>query len=380
MDFDEMPQEEGLCVAIRGHSKHGKTHMANLVAGVERTVVADTHAANSTIETLRKIGQHKFRRVRDFDGLIRMTDDFIRDYDPPMAFVLDSGSDLVDMAQNKYKDTTGVQAFTFAWAEVWGYIRDWMNSITRAGYDLVLTSMMKRTYEQVAGSDGQTSGQWTGGWEPKEWKDLDYQLSVGIWLERGIRYDGKLLFDYRIFPAVKTKDGLVMSRWARLGECKPYIVGPFIRESIKEQIQRPWHGTLRDILNEYWLQLRQSELKSDIKFVKDIETFFKAHKIDLDKDWEPPVGKPYERPAIPTIELPTDDSTGPAKALKETEKAIKSDTKNGPGHGGETAENDGLSQEEDPGNNDEIPDSEPEPEEVPNESQTDDNDEDVWTI
>ena len=315
MKFDVMPDEEGLCIAIRGHSKFGKTHMANMVAGVDNSVIADTHATNSTIETLRKIGQTKFRKVGEWGELLKMTDDFIREYNPPMAFIFDSGSDMVDMAQLFYKEKYGKQAGSFQWAEVWGYIRNWMNTITSRGFDLILTSSMKRVYTS---SDDDSFGSWTGEWEPKEWKDLDYQLSVGIWLERGMRLHGKVWFDYRIFPAVKTKDGLTMSRWARLGECKQYITGPFTRESIKEQVRLPWYGTKIDILNEYWLQLKDSDQPNDQIFVRDIEAFFKGNKYNLDKNWIPPVGKPYERPAIPIVDV----SGGPAAALAEAKKAV----------------------------------------------------------
>lgn len=319
MDFDSMPKEEGLCIAIRGHSKFGKTHMSNMIDGPENTVVADTHATNSTIETLRKIGNSKFRRVGDWSALLRMTDEFIRDYDPPAAFVLDSGSDLVDMAQNFYKENFGVQAYKFAWAEVWGYIRSWMADLTTRGYDLILTSHMKRVYI-ASGEDD--SGSWNGEWEPKEWKDLDYQLSVGIWLERGIEIGGKTYFDYRIFPKVSTATGLIMGRWTRLGETKQYITGVFTRDNILEQIKTPWYGTIRDILNEYWLQLKDSDLPSDKKFVRDIELFFKNKDIKLDKKWVPPVGEPYETPQIPIIDP---EASRTRKELDELEEAIIND-------------------------------------------------------
>jgi hypothetical protein len=375
MDFDELPKEEGLCLAIRGHSKHGKTHMANMVCGVERTVVADTHATNSTIETLRKIGQVKFRRVADWSALLRMTDDFVREYEPPAAFILDSGSDMVDMAQNWFKEKTGKQPFQFAWSEVWGYIRNWMNSLTRPGYDLILTSRMKRVYSES--TEGGGGGTWTGDWEPAEWKDLDYQLSAGIYLQRGMTIGGRLYFDYRIFPAVMTKDNLVMSRWARLGECKPYIVGPFNRDNILRQIQTPWFGSMRDILNEYWLLLKDSPLPVEKKFVADIEMVMKSNKLELSKDWEEPVGERYSAPMIP---VPDVASSGPRAALEEAAKDIKPEPKKEPATGGEEApkpapkEKKAAAKKEPPKPVPETPKKKAEPE------KKNENAEDTWTI
>lgn len=375
MDFDELPEEEGLTIAIRGHSKFGKTHMANMIDGPELTVVADTHATNSTVETLRKLGNHKFRRISDWTELLRFTDDFITEYKPPAAFVLDSGSDLVDMAQNYYKKNSGVQAFKFAWAEVWGYIRDWMSELTTRGYDLILTSRMKRVY--IASGDDD-SGAWNGEWEPKEWKDLDYQLSIGIWLDRGMEIGGRVYFDYRIFPKVSTANGLVMGRWTRLGETKQYITGVFTRENILEQVKTPWYGTIRDILNEYWLQLRESELPIDKKFVADIELFFKGKEIKLDPKWVPPIGEPYTAPQIPIVSVA---SSRARKELDELEDAVKESGKKEAANGGVNGDISESRTEKSPESKDkeEISD---ESDDTPDESpKSEDEEEDnVWSI
>lgn len=288
MEFAPLPDDDkmGMALAIRGLSKHGKTYAANALNGSTATVFADTHRTNSTIETMKIVGNPKLRRIRTFDELNSMASEFAREFKPSSSFVMDSGSDLVNLAQLKYKEDHNKPAYMFEWATVWGYIKDFMETITHSGNDLIFTIMMKRSRN----SKGDVI---VGSYEPAEWKDLEYHSTAVFRLQRGIRLADKLWFPYRIFIMVDN------NRYAYIGESKPMIVGAFARQNVRDQLQLKYHGTVKDCLNEYWALLKDSQYNNDRRFVSDIEKLLDA---ELKKDFQPPVGDRVTTPVQLTEE------------------------------------------------------------------------------
>lgn len=260
MEFDALPENVGKAFAIRGFSQMGKTHLSHMLNGVDRTYVADTHSTNSTIETCMKLGNTKYRRIRTWADLMAYARAFATEVEPPATFVLDSGSDMVTMAQKNYEFEYGKKPFEYSWAVVWSYIYDFLSTVISRGGDIVLTIMLREI------RDPKTNLRIPGEYEPKQWKDLKYQLSAGFTLMRGLNLGGTQWFPYWRFIRI---DG---SRYVGIDAQKPLLVGEFARPNIMRQLNTEYFGTARTALNEFYANLYESVLPRDKRFCADIST------------------------------------------------------------------------------------------------------------
>jgi len=271
--------------AIRGLSKVGKTHNANLFNGPEKTFVMDTHPANSTLQTCTKLGNIKVRRVASIDEIETFTSEVLSEKpERPCSLVLDSASSLVEFAQSKYKAKHGKMPFEYTWGEVFDYIREWLRRVNEANVDLILTVKMKRSYSE----NEKGESVWNGGWEPQEWKDLDYEVDFSVNLEQGLKIKESVYFPYIVFARVATKEGQSWSRFNSPTQTKPFIVGALTRENVMKQILEPYEGTTKDILREYYSSLRSSPSPIDKRFCRDIKKLFTEIKEPLSDDFVVP--------------------------------------------------------------------------------------------
>ncbi|MAH48119.1 hypothetical protein CMI37_20010 [Candidatus Pacearchaeota archaeon] len=286
MKFPALPKNNALTIGIRGQSKYGKTYLSNTFNTIPNSVVADTHRTRSTVETMKILNNSKLRRIRTFDELDSMATEFAVEYKPNSSFVLDSGSDIVNLAMLKYKEQHGKNPFEFTWQTVWDYIKTFMETVTGSGNDLILTLMMKRRRNE----QGEII---PGVWQAHEWKDLEYHASAMFSLQRGVQIGQKLWFPYRIFVKVDS------NRFSPIGSTKPMIVGSFTRPNVLEQLQHEYRGTIKDVLNEYYHSLYDSEYNNDVRFCRDIKELLGPELKEADSV-DDLVGDKHEKPVQQT--------------------------------------------------------------------------------
>lgn len=259
--FDQLPDNIPITLVIRGQSGFGKTFLSNVINGKDRTYFADTHATNSTVETLQLIGNKNFKKTPTWDDVVVFTNSIIKHKDPPGTIVLDTGSYMNNMGMMKYKADHGTQPYKYTWQHVWKYFRDWMASVINAGFDLVITVQMTQKRD----------GEGTiieGSWKPHEWKSLLYETTATIELVKGLEIGEKIyLEDYKFIKIIKT-------RFMDVGHMKPYIVGEPTKENILSQLKEKWEGDDLSLLREFQMDVASKGDNATLrekKFLREIE-------------------------------------------------------------------------------------------------------------
>ena len=262
MDFFKPKVVPGWVLTLAGLTGSGKTHAANFISNPGETFFIDSHGTFSTIETLTLLGQQKVWRATEWTDLINATKEFLKvNKGKKATLVLDSGSELVEMAGNFVKARDNLKGImNYAWGDVWAVIMGWLKMVVEAGHDLILTLQLKRIYEEFMDDKAQKVSIWTGEYEPKQWKDLPYQCTCQIQFEHGLTYPGQKapILRNRVFTR------LIKSRYAQTKETKPFIVGAITKANIAPQLL-PYSGTFQECC---WEMLLAHE--SDAEFCKEI--------------------------------------------------------------------------------------------------------------
>lgn len=352
--YDTVRITSPIVMAIRGLSGTGKTFGANSINGTAHTVFMDTHEGTSTEETLALLGNRKYKKLwketdetKRWDYMVEFVVRVLRahgadvSYDTvvydvmtkkgvkkasridvrvnspikktPLAFVLDSSSPMVTMGALKYKGDVGAHPFEFTWQQVWNYIGSLFYLITEAGADFIHTIQFKPARDK----EGSII---KGEYEPAEWKTLEYNCTVSINLEQGIKLpDGRTLFDYWVFPKV------MKSRWTQSGAfTKPILVCQYLtKQVILDQLRRPYYGTFWNILNEYWILLHESDKPTHKRFCKDIEKAFDSNdEATLVKTgYKHPVGDIISEETMNDLMLAIEKAAVPAEVQQELSAA-----------------------------------------------------------
>lgn len=248
----------GQLVTIGGLTGMGKTYWANYWNDPDLTFFIDTHGTFSTIETLHRLGQNKVWRATEWGLVLEYTKRFLKfmkKSGKKGTLVLDSGSEMVTMAQNYVMARDGLKGvMNEKWGRVWKVIMEFLGMVVEAGHDLILTLQLKRTYDEKLDANDNRVLIWNGEWEAKQWKDLPYQVTISIQLESGIYIaDRKKEFlpEYGFAKLVK-------SRYVRKSKTKPYIVGPVSKASVMPQVQTEYNGNYRDIVYESYLLTKEN--------------------------------------------------------------------------------------------------------------------------
>jgi hypothetical protein len=265
--FDEFPETIPITLVLRGQSGFGKTYLANILNGKERTYFADTHPTNSTIETLKIIKNPNFKKTPTWGDLVQFTNSIIQLRQPPGTIVLDTASFMNNMGMAHYKKEHGKQVFEFAWGEVWGYFRNWMSSVTDHGFDLVLTIQMAQRRD----AEGSII---EGEFRAHEWKSLIYESSATIELCDGLEINGKRYFEGNRFIKI------IKTRFQDIGHMKPYIVGEPTKENVLSQLKERWEGDESQLLEEFKMDILSKEDKATLKeqkLLRDLESVIKEN-------------------------------------------------------------------------------------------------------
>lgn len=302
MDFFKPKVQPGWLITLAGLTGAGKTHVSNFFSGSPSfTFFIDSHGTFSTIETLTLLGQQQVWRATEWTDLMVATKDFIRiNKGRKATLVLDTGSELVTMAQNYIMIRDNKKGIiNYGWGEVWKEIMAFLKMVTEAGHDLVLTLQLKRVYDEFMDEKSQKVAIWTGDYEAKQWKDLPYQCTCQIQLEHGITAPGKkeVILRNRVFTR------LIKSRYSPVQTTKPFIVGPITRANIAPQLL-PYSGTWQDCC---W-ELMQAQA-TDKEFCRELGKLAGS----IPEKWQPPAaqGPSLEetpagpgKDAAPTKEVP----------------------------------------------------------------------------
>jgi hypothetical protein len=230
--WDPIPDRDNLVVEVFGPEGVGKTHFA---CTFPNPVVLDTEGRSHIV--MRKFGLDRLKRVRSWGDLRAAVEIIIANVKPPATIVVDSASDLQDMAAEAWLHETGQAA---VWPRVnWGQVRAKIDTFIdfsrEKGYNVVLTERVKRVFSEKAQS-------YTGEMEPDRYYKTPYRVDVELELQHGLVLEGREITKR---PVAKVRK----APWQHVSMIKPYLI-ELTYEAMRRDLFSPWRGSVDDLAAE----------------------------------------------------------------------------------------------------------------------------------
>jgi len=233
---------EPLVIEIYGPEGIGKTYTG---LSFPNPVMIDTEGRGRYICAL--LQKRAPYRVREWQDLRETASRILSEVPPPATVVIDSASDLQDMASLQWARENGVStAQRPNYSAVYRMIDAALDFWTDNGYHLVLLERVKQEYDPVA--EG-----YTGRMVPNRYGRVSSKTHVVLELQWGLVLEGVQVLPDRYPVAVVRKNV-----WLPMGVTKPYLLR-FSYPELIQQLQQPWKGTVHDYLEEAKEVVREME-------------------------------------------------------------------------------------------------------------------------
>lgn len=231
-----------ISVEIFGKYDYGKTHFAETFPAPAHI---DTEGKADIV--MRKLGNTKWFPVKVFQDIRNAVYTCVKD-DSVKTIVIDSSSDITEMAKEEWIMETGKQPVfknddgtiaRFLYHQIYNKIDELIRMVREGEKNLVLTSRVEHRWE-----DGRVVEEWT---ERKGYKKADYQVMILIRAVKGLpdpQNPGKRKYGRFTFGLVE-KNNFV----GEIEGKKPYLVD-LSYQGVRNELLRPWNGTVEDIVRE----------------------------------------------------------------------------------------------------------------------------------
>jgi len=218
--WTDFPTKKVFSIEYSGEPSYGKTHCAMTYPNA---ALCDTVGEGKGWIVSEKFGNPMYFLAKEFDDIRRFVEYCVRN--PKVdTIVIDSGSDLRDMAETEWLREKGRKSVFipgqggFQWAEVYEKIDKLIQEVKKAGKYLVVTSRLKDEWISQKGSDESVM---TGKRIRTGYKKFPFGLTVLLELTNGLTdADGKVHFEGHVFGRV-VKNGFLCKRVA-----KPFVFDP----------------------------------------------------------------------------------------------------------------------------------------------------------
>jgi len=233
---------EPLVIEIYGPEGIGKTYTG---LSFPNPVMIDTEGRGRYICAL--LQKRTPYRVREWQDLREAAARILTEVPPPATVVIDSASDLEDMASLQWARENGVSTVQRPdYSAVYRMIDSAINFWMRHGYHLVLLERVGPEYDPVSES-------YTGRMVPNRYGKVSAKPHVVLELQWGLMIEGIQVLSDRYPVAVVRKNV-----WLPMGATKPYLLR-FTYPEVIRQLQQPWKGTVHDYLEEAKEVVREME-------------------------------------------------------------------------------------------------------------------------
>lgn len=230
--FDGFSKKANIVVTIEASQGMGKTHMSCTFPGVR---LADTEFRAEMV--MEKFKNPNFKGIGDFDTIRQMVMYCLQNSSNPGTIVIDSGSDLQKLAENEFlleakKDKVYP---LMLWGKVYEKMDNMIKVVREYGWNLVFTLRLKPEYDK--------EGNKTGELIAEGYKRFPYFSDVIIRLQKGIEYEGRILF-----PNI-TVGKVIDNKWHPKGDTKPYLID-LSYDGIFKELKPKWDGNIETIVKE----------------------------------------------------------------------------------------------------------------------------------
>jgi len=244
MSWKPFPKLRPIWIEISGEFDYGKTHLA---CTFPNPAFADTEQKAWIV--LEKFNNPRwfpvktFQDFRDFVAICEKSDDI-------QTIVIDSGSDLVDLAYKEHVevDRRPTYPIYYAYGKIYEKIDTLVSRIKLTGKHFVVTSRLKDEYVvKDFDREGNPIYEKTGRRLRDGYKKFPWNLEILLRLEKGVKIGDKVYYPERIFGRV------IKNNFLGHNERKPFLFNVSY-QGIVDELLKPYHGDLLADLHQFMLE------------------------------------------------------------------------------------------------------------------------------